>query len=222
MEQAINTQEAIEKVNIMIEEGWERQHIFEYFIEQEGFSKKDVLSLFVQSGLANNEKLKRDIHQTQTTDNATENLLESALGGLLTMAITYGLPLLLMLFGAAYVWGEIQNDLDIGIRSAAAAIMPLAISLAFAKSSVRHNTANFLSDNKYIAFAFSFALAMIAAAAAMYMRELNNVIPVGELAFSSTLALMIFGKKNDGEVSLVHVGAVSGLLTYVIFFGVGV
>jgi|GEM_PF-3099597 len=221
MAQAINTGEAIDKVNIMVEDGWERQQIFEYFIEQEGFSKKQVLDIFLKSGLTTNEKLKRDLRMNQTGRNEN-NPMEDALGGLLTLAITYGLPLLLMLFGLAYVWGEISRDLDVGIRSAAAAIMPLAITLAFAKSTARHNAANFLSDNKFIAFAFSFALAMIAAAAAMYMRELNNVIPVGELAFSTTLALMIFGKKTDGEVSLVHVGAVSGLLTYVIFFGVGV
>ncbi len=223
MSQAINYTDALVQVDIMIEDGWNNEDIFNHLVE-EGFSKKQIFNLFTESGLSHpGEKAKNRAVQRsrQTLPREDNNPMEDALGGLLSLAIKYGLPLILIVFGLAYVGSEISRDFEVGIRSAAAAIMPLAITLAFAKSDARQGAANFLSDNKFVAFAFSFALAMVAAAGAMWMRDFNNVIPVGELAFSTTLSLMIFGNNDNGDVSMLHVGAVTGLLTYIVFFGVG-
>ena len=62
---------------------------------------------------------------------------------------------------------------------------------------------------------------MAAASLAMFVRSSGSSIPVGELAFSATLALMVFGNDNSNEISYLHVGTVSGFLTYIIVFGLG-
>jgi len=223
MSQAINYTDALIQVDNMVEDGWNNEDIFNHLIE-EGFSKKQVVNLFTETGLIHpaektkNQSVRRTPQSLQSEDN---NPMEDALGGLLSLAIKYGLPLILIVFGLAYVGSEMSRDFEVGIRSAAAAIMPLAVTLAFAKSEARHGAMDFFSENQWVAFAFSFALAMTAAAGAMWMRDFNNIIPIGELAFSTTLSLMIFGNKDNGDVSFVHVGAVTGLLTYVVFFGVG-
>lgn len=219
MAQVINYAEAIEQVEVLIEDGWSKEDIFNHFSE-EGFSSKQIFNLFIQTGLKEApEKSKNEAtHHNQSQNDS--NPWEDALGGLLTLAIKYGIPIILIGFGIYYVGNEISRDFAVGIRSAAAVIMPLAVTLALAKSDMRHNTANFLTGNKILAFAFAFTLAMAAAAGAMAMRDFNNVIPIGELAFSTTLSLMIFGNSGDGEVPMIHVGAVSGLLTYIVLFGV--
>lgn len=220
MAQVINYADAIEQVEILVEDGWNKEDIFNHF-KEEGFTIKQIRNLFVQSGLSqSDEKSKNDaIRQTAPREEAS-NPLEDALGGLLSLAIKYGIPLILIGFGILYVGNEISRDPAVGYRSAAAVIMPLAVTLAFAKSDARHHTANFLTSNKLVSFGFAFALAMAAAAGAMKMRQYDNVIPIGELAFSTTLSLMIFGNNGDGEVPMIHVGAVSGLLTYIVLFGI--
>lgn len=219
MATTMTTIEAIENIDEMVERGQNRKEIFEFLTDRGGFTEQQVLNLFIETGLhsASNEKAKH-FHQ----DSVENNFLEDMLSKVLSIGVTYVVPIVLMIFGVMYVWGEMSTDMNVGIRSAAAALMPMAVSLAFSKSKIRNSAVNFLSDNKMISFAFAFALAMVTAGLAMYMRQYDNVIPIGELAFSTTLALMIFGNKNNGEVPFLHVGAVSGMLTYVILFGIPV
>lgn len=221
MATTMTTIEAIENIDEMVERGQNRKEIFEFLTDRGGFTEQQVLNLFVETGLhtVREEKHKNASQLNQETD---QNFLEAGLSSLLSMGITYVIPMFLILFGVLYVWNEMATDMNVGIRSAAAALMPMAVTLAFSKSKIRNSAVNFLSDNKMISFAFAFALAMVTAGLAMYMRQYDNVIPIGELAFSTTLALMIFGNKNNGEVPFLHVGAVSGMLTYVILFGIPV
>jgi hypothetical protein len=149
------------------------------------------------------------------------NIVADALSQFLMIAIIYGVPVLLMIFGLYFVWGRLQVDLDSGVRSLAAALLPLVVTLAFFKSQVRRNAVVFLSEKRWVAFAFAFAMAMAAASLAMFVRSSGSSIPVGELAFSATLALMVFGNDNSNEISYLHVGTVSGFLTYIIIFGLG-
>ena len=146
------------------------------------------------------------------------NIVADALSQFLMVGIIYGVPVLLMLFGLYYIWGQLQIDFDAGVRSLAAALLPLVATLAFYKSQVRQNAVNFLSKQRFVAFGFSFAMAMAAASLANFVGS-NTGIPVGELSFSATLALMVFGNDNSNEVSYLHVGTVCGFLTYIILFG---
>jgi hypothetical protein len=147
------------------------------------------------------------------------NPLEDIFSSVLSMAIVYGVPLLLMCFGLYYIYGVVIEDMDAGVRAMAAALLPLSLTLAFAKSNVRENTIVFLSDNRLASFGFAFVMAMLTAAIAMYAGELNDV-PVGVLTFSATLALMVFGNDKRNKISFLHIGAVSGFLMYIIIFGV--
>lgn len=219
MATTLTTIEAIENIDVMVERGHSRKEIFEFLTDDAGFSEQQVLNLFVQTGLhtANDEKRKY-----LPQDTVEDSFLEEMLGKALSLGIKYIVPILMMGFGLIYVWNEMTTDMNVGIRSAAAAIMPMAVTLAFSKSKMRNSAVNFLSKNKMISFAFAFALAMSATGMAMYMRQFDNVIPIGELAFSTTLALMVFGNKDNGEIPFLHVGAVAGMLTYVILFGIPV
>ena len=155
------------------------------------------------------------------SDMPERNIVADGLSQFLMIAIIYGVPVLLMLFGLYFVWGRLQVDLDSGVRSLAAALLPLVVTLAFFKSQIRRNAVVFLSEKRWVAFAFAFAMAMAAASLAMFVRNSGSAIPVGELAFSATLALMVFGNDNSNEISYLHVGTVSGFLTYIIVFGLG-
>lgn len=152
---------------------------------------------------------------------AEPNILADGLSQLLVNAISYGVPVLLMLFGMYYLWGVLQADLNAGVRSLAATLLPLVAMLAFYKSKIRRTTIVFLSEKRFIAFAFAFALAMAAASLAMFVHTSGSSLPLGELAFSATLALMVFCNNNSNEISYLHVGTVSGFLTYIIVFGLG-
>jgi cation transport ATPase len=159
----------------------------------------------------------------QTSSNSPErNIVADGLSQFLMIAIIYGVPVLLLLFGLYYIWGALQTDLNAGVRSLAAALLPLVVTLAFYKSQIRHNAVVFLSEKRWVAFGFSFAMAMAAASIAMLVRSSGSGIPVGELAFSATLALMVFGNDNSNEISYLHVGTVSGFLTYIIVFGLAI
>ena len=50
MAQAINYAEAIEQVEVLVEDGWSKEDIFNFFSE-EGFTNKQIFNLFVQTGL---------------------------------------------------------------------------------------------------------------------------------------------------------------------------
>src|SRR5262245_48622502 len=110
------------------------------------------------------------------------NIVADGLSQFLMIAIIYGVPVLLMLFGLYFVWGRLQVDLDSGVRSMAAALLPLVVTLAFFKSQIRRTAVNFLSEKHFIAFAFAFAMAMAAASLAQFVRSSGSGIPVGELA----------------------------------------
>lgn len=146
------------------------------------------------------------------------NILEDLFSSILSMAIIYGVPILLLGFGLYYIAGVVDNGIEEGVRVMAAALLPLSLTLAFSKSNVRENTIVFLSDNRMASFGFAFVMAMATAWVAMYVSELREV-PVGVLAFSATLALMVFGNDKRNSISFLHVGAVSGFLTYIIIFG---
>jgi hypothetical protein len=163
-----------------------------------------------------NEKIKNEEYIMNT--NTDDNVFANSFSKLLEIAITYGVTIFILVFGAAYVFQQIQVDLAIGIRSLAAAILPLVIMMAFQKSHIRNNAIEFLTEQKIIAFVITFSLTMLVSAIAMYFRDVT-VIPIGELVFSTTLSLMIFGNNHSGQVSYLHVGAVSGFLSYVILFG---
>jgi hypothetical protein len=149
------------------------------------------------------------------------NVVAEALSQFLMIGIIYGVPVLLLLFGLYYIWGQLQTNMDVGVRSLAAALMPLVVTLAFYKSQIRRNAVVFLSEKRLVSFAFSFAMAMAAASLANLVGRYSD-IPIGELAFSATLALMVFGNDNSNEVSYLHVGTVTGFLTYIIIFGLGI
>lgn len=147
------------------------------------------------------------------------NILEDLFSNILSMAIIYGVPLLLLCFGLYYIAGVVNNDIEEGVRVMAAALLPLSLTLAFAKSNARENTIVFLSSNRMVSFGFAFVMAMVTSWIAMYAGEYNDV-PVGVLTFSATLALMVFGNDKRNNISFLHIGAVSGFLTYIIVFGV--
>lgn len=198
-----------------------RHHLIE-----EGYSQTEVTTAFTDIGMSKTKRPSNinnqdytETHTMQYTE--PENSLEDFFENIMSIVVIYGVPLLLMGFGLLYVWQEIMTDMNVGVRSLAAAIMPLAITLAFSRSNMRLPVSDFFTNNKLIAFGFSFAFAMLTAGAAMQLRDLT-VIPVGELAFSTTLALMIFSNKRDGEVPFLHIGAVTGFLTYIILFGIPV
>ena len=149
------------------------------------------------------------------------NFLEDVFSSMLSMAIVYGVPLLLMCFGLYYIYGVVVEDLDAGVRAMAAALLPLSLTLAFAKSNVRENTIVFMTENRMVSFGFAFAMAMATSWVAMHLGQLNEV-PVGVLTFSTTLALMVFGNDSRNPISFLHIGAVSGFLMYIIVFGVSV
>lgn len=176
----------------------------------------DESLVYVEGKIEMNEKIKHEEYMMSTSSN--DNVFTNSFSKLLEIAITYGVTVFLLVFGATYVFQQIQMDLAIGIRSLAAAILPLVITMAFQKSHIRNNAIEFLTEQKIVAFVITFVLTMLASAIAMYFRPVT-VIPVGELVFSATLSLMIFGNNHSGQVSYLHVGAVSGFLTYVILFG---
>ena len=131
-----------------------------------------------------------------------------------------GVPILLMGFGLFYIYGVLDENLDNGIRAMAAALLPLSLTMAFAKSNMRESTIVFLSEKRMTAFIFAFGMAMLASGIARYAGELTEV-PIGVLAFSTTLALMVFGNDKRNTISFLHIGAVTGFMTYIIVFGVG-
>ncbi len=155
--------------------------------------------------------------QTQQTN----NVLEDMLSGFLSMAIVYGVPILLLGFGLVYIYDIVVVNLDDGVRAMAAALLPLSLTLAFAKSNVRENTISVLSENRLVSFGFSFVLAIATAWVAINYSNLTrlNDVPIGVLAFSSTLALMVFGNDKRNKISFLHIGAVTGFMTYIILFG---
>lgn len=214
----LSTSNAIANIDIMVNRGQSRKEIFEYLTDDIGYTEEEALKLFIETGLHSQHAEKRKY--TGPVETQEDNFLEAMLSKVLSLGVTYVVPIALMIFGVIYVWNEMSTDMNVGVRSAAAALMPMAVTLAFSKSTIRNSAVNFLSDNKMISFAFAFTLAMLTAGLAMYVRQFDNVIPIGELAFSTTLSLMIFGNKNNGEIPFLHVGAVAGLLTYVILFGI--
>ncbi|GAB5494554.1 MAG: hypothetical protein Phog2KO_47690 [Phototrophicaceae bacterium] len=218
MSATVNTNDTLNNIGTMVNQGHSRKTIFEYLTDDAGYTEEQALDLFIETGLHSQANDKRKYASESVVEE--ESYLEALLAKVLSLGVTYVVPIALMIFGVMYVWGEMATDMNIGIRSAAAALMPMAVTLAFSKSEIRNSAVNFLSDNKMISFAFAFVLAMLTAGLAMYVRQYDNVIPIGELAFSTTLALMIFGNKNNGEVPFLHVGAVAGMLTYVILFGI--
>lgn len=153
-----------------------------------------------------------------------QNALEQFFGWILNMAISYAVPLMIFGFGALYVWGEITRDMNVGVRSLAAALLPLTIAFSVRKSDLGASASKRLNNNGLMSFFFAFALAMATAGAGMYMRQFDNVIPLGELAFSATLSLMVFGDydRAHNDVSLMHIGAVCGFLTYIVVFGISI
>jgi hypothetical protein len=172
------------------------------------------------------EKAKNETVQTvkrtrSRVEKVERNVFADLLSQFLMIAIIYGVPVLLFLFGLYYIYGLITVDLDAGVRSLAAGLLPLVITLAFYKSQIRQTAVEFLSKQRLVAFGFSFAMAMAAASIVKFLGSSSGV-PIGELAFSATLALMVFGNSNSEEVSYLHVGTVTGFLTYIVIFGLGV
>ena len=153
----------------------------------------------------------------------SNNVLEDVFSGVLSMAIVYGVPILLLGFGLVYIYEIVIVDIDDGVRAMAAALLPLSLTLAFAKSNVRENTIVTLSENRLVSFGFSFVMAMSTAWVAINYSNLTklNDVPIGVLAFSATLALMVFGNDKRNMISFLHVGAVTGFMTYIIVFGFG-
>ncbi|MEM9955912.1 MAG: hypothetical protein AAFV93_16220 [Chloroflexota bacterium] len=150
--------------------------------------------------------------------------IEKFFGWVLNMAIGYGVPLMIFAFGAIYVWAEISRDMNVGVRSLAAALLPLTIAFSVRKSDLGSSASKMLNSNGLISFVFAFVFAMATAGAGMYMRQYDNVIPLGELAFSATLSLMVFGdyERSQSDLSLMHIGAVCGFLTYIVVFGISI
>ncbi|MEO1164757.1 MAG: hypothetical protein AAFV98_13290, partial [Chloroflexota bacterium] len=101
------------------------------------------------------------------------------------------------------------------------AILPLLGTLAIYKSDMRDDTLSFFAHNKLVSFGVSFVLAMISIGVFDFLRDTQfNMIPIGELIFSATLAMLVFGTDNTRGVSFLHIGAVTGFLSYIILFGI--
>ena len=150
-----------------------------------------------------------------------ENIIADILSQVLIVGIVYGVPVFLLLFGLAYVYNGMVTDMSQGIRSLAAAILPLLGTLAIYKSDMREGTLSFFAHNKLVSFGVSFVLAMISIGVFDFLRDTQfNMIPIGELIFSATLAMLVFGTDNTRGVSFLHIGAVTGFLSYIILFGI--
>ncbi|MEM9951666.1 MAG: hypothetical protein AAF846_08710 [Chloroflexota bacterium] len=212
MQQALNLNDAQEQVHYLMQENTSSDEIRSYLRDQ-GFNAVEISQLMTPMG----SKSKRDFLPSDS-DNPIENIFSAAL----RLAISYGVPLMLFLFGASYVVSEMMRDLNVGVRSLAGVLLPLTITYAMRKSDVSVRASEWVSSNRMVAFAVSFGIAMVTAALAMYVRDFNNVIPIGELAFSATLGLLIFGNRGEEQVSFLHIGAVTGFLSYIIFFGIPV
>jgi len=210
------------KVLFFVQEQLEKGHsedIVRNVLIKSGLSEDQIEEIFVDILLSDdNKKIK---NEESTMKQATEtNVIGDSISKLMEIAIVYGVPLFLLVFGAAYVYQQISIDMAVGIRSLAAVILPIIVTMSFRNTPIRANAIEFLTEQKIISFVITFVLTFTATAIAMYYRShTGNIIPVGELVFSTTLSLMIFGSDSSGRGSFLHVGAVSGFLIYVILFG---
>jgi len=221
MARTISFNEAQESIHIMLEEDTPLDDMVAYLTEN-GLSESQIRRLL--NKVMRPEKLKHeDKPMTQQQTTLVQNPLEGFFASVLNLGITYGVPLVLFMFGASYVGNELANDINVGVRSLAAVLLPLTLAFTISKSDIGVSASNLLSSNRFISFGFSFAFAMLTAAIAMYMRPEGNIIPIGELAFSTTLSLMVFGNRQlNNELSFLHIGAVCGFLTFIILFGIPV
>lgn len=210
------------KVLFFVQEQLEKGHsedVVRNVLLKNGLSEEEVEDVFVNVLLiGDNEKFKNEENiMNQRTES---NVIGDSISKLIEIAIVYGVPIFLLVFGAAYVYQQISIDMAVGLRSLAAVILPIVVTMSFRNTPIRANAIDFLTEQKIISFVITFVLTFAATAIAMYYRShTGNIIPVGELVFSSTLSLMIFGSDGSGRGSFLHVGAVSGFLIYVILFG---
>lgn len=188
-------------------------------LAKNGYSDDEIAEVFEKVLLSGrDEKMKNEEQNMKNQSDA--NLIGNSFTKIMEIIIVYGVPVFLLVFGAGYVYQQISIDIAVGLRSLAAVILPIVITMGFRNTPIRANAIEFLTEQKIVSFVITFVLTFSATAIAMFYRhQSGNIIPVGELVFSSTLALMIFGSDNSGRSSFLHVGAVSGFLTYVILFG---
>lgn len=211
----LNRKNLLQSVRNLLHDGQDEVSVYNLLI-QEGFGDNEAEAVVMKASELNQQK-ENDMIKAKKPD---QNILADILSRLLVGGIIYGLPVMLFLFGTVYIYGRLATDMSEGIRSLAAAILPLVGTLAFYKSQARREAIDFLGRNKIVSFGTSFVMAMFAAGIASFLANTQfSGIPVGELIFSTTLALMVFGTDSSDEVSFLHVGAVSGFLSYIIIFG---
>lgn len=130
-----------------------------------------------------------------------------------------GAPLFLGGLVIYFVVTAFQQDLESGLRSLGAAVIPLIILVVVAQAQAGEEPPLLVNLPPVIAFAFMFMIGV----SVMPLLTLSATVPVAEFVLSSAFSVIILAVALERTHAVFYcAGAVIGALSYIALFGVPV